>query len=355
MASEQLATHEYLHRAREASIQLGFLFLLVASCFLILHPFIPLITWGIIIAVAIYPGYRKLQAWCGGRRILASVICTCFLLALLIVPVVLLGGTLVDGVQSLGVRLKEGTQLIPPPPAGVEGWPIIGVPLKDAWSLASVNLSAALKTFIPQLRSIIPGMLSASAGIAMAVLQLGLSILIAGVLLANATVASSVALSLADRLFGRRGEEFAQLAESTVRSVTTGIIGVAIIQAVCAGIVFLVFRLPSAGLWTISFLFAALCQVGVVLLVPAVIYMFAIASTSKAVMFLVCCGIIGAMDNFLKPLLLGRGVAVPIAVVFLGSIGGFLAMGIMGLFVGAIVLSVGYKLFLEWLRGAAAP
>jgi len=349
VSSEELEVREYLYRAREVSVHIGVLFLLLASCFLILRPFVLVIAWGAIIAIAVYPGFRNLQAICGGKRILASVLATILLLALLILPVVVLGGSLVDGVQVFAARVREGTALVPPPPPGVERWPIIGGPLKEIWVLASNNLAAALKTFTPYIRTMIPGVLTASAGLAIAGVQLGLSILIAGVLLANATEASTIAFSLSNRLFGRKGEEYARLAESTVRSVTTGIIGVAFIQGVFAGITFLVFGLPGAGLWTLVFLIAALLQVGAIMLIPAVIYMFAIASTTKAVAFLVCCAVIGGMDNVLKPILLGRGAAVPIAVVFLGAIGGFLAMGIIGLFVGAVVLSVGYKLFLEWL------
>jgi len=102
-------------------------------------------------------------------------------------------------------------------------------------------------------------------------------------------------------------------------------------------------------LWAVIFLFAAVLQVGVLVLIPAVLYVFAVSSVTKAAIFLVWCLIVALIDNVLKPLLLGRGVAVPIAVVFLGAIGGFVAIGIIGLFVGAIVLSVGYKLFLAWL------
>jgi predicted PurR-regulated permease PerM len=354
MASGQLTYNEtYLNPAREIFIHLGFLFLLVAACFLILLPFLPLIAWGIIIAIAVHPGCRKLQTFFGVSGNIAAVVCTLLLVALLIVPVVLLSGTLVDGIQTIATRIREGSQIIPPPPSGVERWPIIGIPLRDTWMMASVNFSAALKTFAPQIKALIPSVLSASAAIGMAGLQLVLSILIAGVLLAKAESATQAAQALADRLFGERGQEFVHLAGTTVRSVTTGIIGVAIIQTVFAGVGFLIFGLPGAGLWAVIFLVAAILQVGALVLIPAVIYMFAIASTTKAVLFLIWCGIVAVMDNILKPLLLGRGVAVPIVVVFLGAIGGFLAIGIMGLFVGAVVLSVGYKLFLGWLEAKA--
>ena len=141
---------------------------------------------------------------------------------------------------------------------------------------------------------------------------------------------------------------------ATIRSVTFGIIGVALIQSAFAALGFLVVGGPAFGLWAVVFLIAAVLQFGVVVLIPAVIYVFATSATTKAVIFLIWCIIIALMDNVLKPILLGRGVAVPIAVVFLGAIGGFVALGIIGLFVGAIVLSVGYKLFLAWLEGEAA-
>ena len=340
---------DYLNRAVEASVHVGLILLLVSACFLILRPFIPPVTWGIVVAIAAYPAYRKLETLLGGRRKLAALLFTVILLAALIVPVALLAGTLVDGIQRLSAHLKEGV-LIPPPPPKVATWPIIGTSLNRVWTLASTNLNELLSSFGPQIRTIIAGLLSTSAGIALAVLQFLLSIVIAGVLLANSQGALTVTRSLSNRLFGDRGPEFHKLIGATIRSVTVGILGVAFIQSVLAGIGFLVEGLPSAGLWAMIFLFAAVLQVGILVLIPAVIYAFTITSTSKAVIFLIWCLFVGLMDNVLKPLLLGRGVGVPIVVVFLGAIGGFIAMGIIGLFIGAIVLSVGYKLSLSWLH-----
>jgi predicted PurR-regulated permease PerM len=210
-------------------------------------------------------------------------------------------------------------------------------------------LTGLLQSFAPQIKAIVPALLAASAGLGLTVLQFVLSIVLAGFLLANTPGCVSVSRSLANRLFGDKGPEFEKLAESTIRSVTNGILGVAVIQSVLAGLGFLVAGLPGAGLWSLIFLFAAVLQVGPIVLIPAVIYMFAIASTTKAVIFLVWCAFVGLIDNVLKPILLGRGAAVPTAVVFLGAIGGFIVMGTIGLFVGAIILSVGYKLFLAWL------
>jgi len=349
IAERLFETRDYLSRAVEISIHIGLVILLAATCFLILSPFLPLIAWGIIVAIAVYPSYEKLQTVLGGRGVLSAILVSVLLLAVLIVPVVLLAKTLIGSVQTLGEQLKDGTLVIPPPPSNIETWPVIGAPLKSAWSLASTNLAAAINNFSPQIRSVVPKLLSASAAIGLTVLQFALSIVVAGAVLANSRGSAEAAHSLANRLLGERGPEFEQLACSTIRSVTTGILGVAVIQSVLASLGFLVVGLPGAGLWAIVFLIGAILQVGTLVLIPAVIYVFATASITKAVIFLVWCLIVALMDNVLKPLLLGRGVAVPIAVVFLGAIGGFVAMGIIGLFVGAIVLSVGYKLFLAWL------
>jgi predicted PurR-regulated permease PerM len=340
-------------RAVDVFVHIGLITLLAAACFVILRPFIPLLAWGIIVAVAVYPGYRKLKDLFGGRGGLAAIACTLLLLALLIVPVALLTGTLIEGVQAATAAFKNGTLTIPPPPPRVGTWPLIGVPLTNLWNQASSNLNAVLRTFAPQIKTIVQGLLSASAGIGLTVLQFVLSILVAGVLLAYGRPASGVARSITNRLFGERGPEFEELASSTIRSVTTGILGVAFIQSIFAGAGFLMVGLPGAGLWAAAFLFAAALQVGAIVLIPPVIYVFAVASSTKAVMFLIWCVFVGLMDNVLKPLLLGRAAAVPMVVVFLGVIGGFMAMGIIGLFVGAIVLSVGYKLLLAWLTPPA--
>ncbi len=350
MTSQQ-PTHDkaQVNLALEVALHISLAIMLAAACFLILRPFIPVLTWGIIIAVAAYPAFQKLQLALGGRGVLSAIIFTVLLLALLILPVALLMGTAIDGVQIVAAYLKGGTMTIPPPPATVATWPIIGAPLTNVWGLASKDLTEAVKGFAPQIKAVIPGLLSASAGIGLTGLQFGFSIVVAGVLLGNAETAYELTNSLAKRVFGDKGPEFQQLIGSTIRSVTTGIVGVALIQSVLAGVGFVVAGLPGAGLWAVMFLIAAVLQVGVLVLVPAVIYVFMISSVTKAVIFLVWCLVVALVDNVLKPLLLGRGIAVPIVVVFLGAIGGFVAMGIIGLFIGAIILSVGYKLSLAWL------
>lgn len=159
--------------ALEASIHIGLAILLAIACLLILRPFIPLLVWGTIIAVSAYPGFQKVRLALGGRGVWTAILFTVPLLVFLIVPMVLLAGTLVEGVQTLAAHFKEGALFIPPPPASVETWPIVGVPLKNVWALASRDLSEAVRNFAPQIKAVVPELLSASAAIGLAVLHQG--------------------------------------------------------------------------------------------------------------------------------------------------------------------------------------
>jgi predicted PurR-regulated permease PerM len=338
--------------AADMFIRITVLAAIAVTCFMIVRPFLPILAWGIIIAIAVYPWYSRLVVIVRGKhRFSAALFCLALFIAL-ILPFSLIAETLAEGVHSLVVHLQDGTLTIPPPPSSVATWPIVGAPLSDFWNLASTNLGDALSRFAPQLKALIPVLLAASAGLGSAVLQFLLAILLAGFLLATGPTNAKIVRLVFDRLFLEKGPEFQELTEATIRSVTNGIIGVAIIQTICAGLGFILVGLPGAGLWTMLFLVAAVLQVGVVVLIPAVAFAFTITSTTGITLFVGWCIVVALMDNVLKPLLLGRGGKVPIAVIFLGVIGGFMAMGLIGLFVGAIILSVGYKLLLAWLSGA---
>ena len=205
MTTETSATENaYIARAVEASINIGLVALLAAVCLLILAPFVPIVAWGIIIAVASYPVFLKLQH-ATGRGGWAAAIWTILLLAVLIVPVVLLANSMVEGVQSLMEHLDAGTFVVPPPPPNLESWPLIGAPLNRIWSMASNNLTEAVKLLAPQIKTFLPKLLSATAGIGLTVLQFFFSILIAGALLAKAQSAAEVTRAFTNRLFGERG------------------------------------------------------------------------------------------------------------------------------------------------------
>ena len=332
-------------------LRVGILVALLFWCFHIISPFLYPIIWGIIIAVATYGSYQKLSVRIGNRPVLAAVLVSLILLAVLIVPVVLLTDSMATGINVLAEEAKQGTLKIPPPPEAVAGWPLIGEWLHAIWLKASVNIEAVLKQFAPQLKSMGTWLLAAAAEVGFGVLQFVLSIIIAGLLLANAESSKRSAISFTTRLAGEKGIKFVEIAAKTVNGVTRGILGVAIIQGVLAGLGFLVAGIPGAGLWAFVAMFLAIIQIGLLpVTIPAILYVFSTAEPVTAIIFLIWNIIISTMDNILKPLLMGKGAVVPIPIIFLGAIGGFIASGILGLFTGAIILSIGYSLYLNWVN-----
>ena len=344
--------NSYNARGREIFIRLSLLAVMGISCVLILIPFLKIIVCGMIIAIGIYPAFQKLTKVLHQRTKLAAVLCSVLLLAVVILPCILLAGTLADGIQTLTRQVQAGQFQIPPPPPSLETVPIVGRRLSEFWNQCTTNASEVLMRFRPQIQKAIPAMLSASAGLGAAVLQFLVAISLAGYFLATSEPNGRFADKVFVRIFGNQGPEFRDLVNSTVRTVTNGVLGVAVIQTVFASLGFWLVGLPGAGLWALIFLVASILQMGAPVLIPAVLYAFAAFSTTRAVIFLVWCIFVGLMDNVLKPILLGRSGKVPMIVIFLGVLGGFIAMkSLIGLFVGAVVLSVGYKLFMVWLDG----
>jgi predicted PurR-regulated permease PerM len=340
----------FMKRTVEAAIRIGVIAGLIAWCFIIARPFLVPIIWGAIIAVAVFHGYEWLQTGLGGRRITAAVLITLLMLVVLVVPSVLLGESLVSGARNVVDSFQSGELHIPPPPDSVARWPLIGEPIAKAWTLASEDLEAALRQASPLLKGFGSWLLGAVGGAGLALLQFVLAIFISGAFLANSEATGRVTRAIAKRLVGERGPEFAAVAEQTVRSVASGILGVALIQALLAGLGFLIAGVPAAGLLTLVCLIFGVIQLGVVIvLIPVVIYLFSTADMVTAVGFLIWAILVAPVDNILKPILLGRGVDVPMLVIFVGAIGGFLSAGIIGLFIGAVVLALGYKLFVAWL------
>jgi len=343
--------HVFLKRAVEASIRIGLIALLVLLCFEVLRPFIQPILWGIILAIAIHPAYLRLSRVMGGRERLAAMILVVSSLLLLIVPSVMITTSLVESAAELAGELKEGEVGIPPPPTSVADWPIIGGRLHALWAMASRNLEAALGQAQPLLKAIGQWILSTGATAGFGIVMFALSIVIAGVLLSYGDGAMDTARRIARRLVQERGDELVKLTGNTVESVTRGILGVALIQGLLAGIGLLVAGVPAAGLWALLVLLLAVVQLPTMLLLgPIVVYVFATSSTVTAVLFAIWSLVVGLSDNVLKPMLLGRGVDVPTLVIFMGAIGGFILEGIIGLFAGAVILAVGYTLFKAWLE-----
>ena len=339
-----------MDRAVESAVRIGLIAVMLALCYWIVRPFLIPIAWGIIIAVASWPGYVRLLSLSGGRRTLASVLFVLIALLVLILPIIMLSGTLVQGAQGLAEGVEAGHLHIPPAP-DLSYIPLLGSQIQDFWNSASSNMDGLLRSLEPQIKTAGKWLLSMAADAGLGLLHFVIAIVIAAVLLAKSERGGRAAHAIAQRLAGSRGARFTQLAEAVVRSVSRGILGVALIQALLAGLGMLVAGVPAAGLWALVVLLLATIQIGAFpVMVPAVVYVFYNASLPVAVLFLLWGLFVGSIDNILKPLLLGRGVSVPMIVIFIGAIGGFIGAGIIGLFVGSVILVLGYELLRAWLE-----
>ncbi len=340
-----------LARYIEFAVRIGALLLLLAGCLVVLAPFAAIIGWAVVVAVALDPTFERLCKRLNGRRKLAAVLVVMMLLTAMIVPGVALSETLVTGVSSLLAAAESGTARIPAPPPSIVDWPLIGGQLFSAWSLAATNLDALLDANRDKVIAIARWLFSQVASLGLGVLQVIVAVIVAGF----ALVAGHSMRSSGERLFlhvaGENGARFGELAVATTRSVARGVLGVALIQALLAGLGLLAAGVPGAGLWTMLVLILCVVQLGPVLvLLPAAIYLFATGDTVTATIFSAWAVFVQLIDNVLKPVLLGRGVDVPMLVVVVGAIGGLLAMGVLGLFGGAIVLVLGFAAAKTWLE-----
>jgi predicted PurR-regulated permease PerM len=342
-----------LRRVLETGVHVGLVALLVVYCFQVVRPFIQPLLWGAILAVAIHPAYVGLRRLLGGRAGLAAASLVVGSILLLTVPTVMITTSLVESATDLTGQLQEGGIRVPPPPSSVAEWPLVGERLHSVWATASENLETALREAGPLVKGVVRWLASTSAAAGSGVAIFALSILIAGVLLLHGERVSGFAYAFARRLFDERGDELVDLSRNMVESVTRGILGVALIQATLSGVGLVVAGVPAAGLWALLVLLMAVIQLPTILLLgPIIVYVFATSSTLVAVAFAIWTLAVALSDNVLKPVLLGRGAKVPMLVVFMGAIGGFILQGIIGLFVGAVALALGFTLFKVWLEDA---
>lgn len=346
------AASPLIRNAIEISIRLGAIALLVGWCLTIIAPFLGIVVWALIIAIALDEPFEWLCARIGGRRGVAAFASITTLLVMLFSPTLYLSETMISGAQDFANAMREGTIQIPPPDVRVQEWPFVGERAYEGWLAASENLGQALQGFSPELQTFSRWLLGRVGNVGAGILGLVGSLLIAGVLLAHAESRRKLMNRFGLRLAGAaRGSSLVALTNATIRSVVQGIVGVAAVQALLAGIGFGFAGVPAAGLWALLVLVAAVVQLPIFLaMVVPVLIGFSTLSTGTAIALAVWCALVGLIDNILKPILFGRGVEIPSLVIFMGAIGGMITMGIIGLFLGAAVLALGFELFTAWLE-----
>jgi len=320
-------------------VRIGVCFLLMVWCFEIIRPIVSPILWGVVIAIGVYPMYQWLIKKTNLSNALGATLFTLLMLILLIMPTLMLTGVLFEDAQSLTNNLESGTLNIPGPPDLVSKLPVIGEKLDGFWNRAAEDPKKTLGQIEPHLKAFGKWIFAAAAGAGLGMLMFVFSIIIAGVFIAKADVCNKACMIILNRLAGERADKIARLSYNVVLSVIRGIVGIAFIQAILAGLGFMAMGIPGAGILFMICLVVAVVQISIAfILIPISIYAFSFASTEIAIVFLIWNLVIGLMDNVLKPLLLGRGVDAPMLLIFLGAIGGLLLSGILGLFIGPVVL-----------------
>lgn len=340
----------------EVAIRLGALALLLYWSLILVSPFISIAIWSAVLTVALYPVFEWISLRLGGRRRLAAALVTILSLLVIVGPATWLAVGLVDSLRVISERLDLANLTVPPPSISVKDWPLIGEPIYQFWNLASTNLSAALAQIIPQLKPLGSSLLRIGADTGLGIIMFLVSIIVAGFLFCPAPAIGEAAKKFARRLNPTRGEEFVDQAGATIRAVSRGVIGISVLQALLAGIGLIVAGIPQASLIAFAVLVLGIIQIGPsIVIIPVIIWSWTFMDTKAALLFTAYMVPVNLLDNLLRPIVMGRGLKTPMLVILIGVIGGTLAYGITGLFLGPIVLAVIWELFVGWIEEREKP
>jgi predicted PurR-regulated permease PerM len=317
---------------------------------ILIRPFLTIIVWSIIIAVALYPAFHWLSAKLHGHRALAAGAITILSLLVMLGPATWLALSLAETVRMLVARLSDGTLTFPPPSEALKAWPLIGEKIYENWLLASTNLRALVGAAAPHLKPLGTTLLNAAGSMGINLLKFVIAVVISGFLLIPGPSLIHSIKNVLSRVAATRGEEFVDLAGATIRNVSRGIIGISILQALLAGIGLLFAGVPAAGLFSFLVLVLGIIQVGPsIVLLPLIVWSWFAMDTTTAVLFTLYMLPVNLLDNLLRPLV-AKGLSTPMPIILIGVLGGTLVHGVIGLFVGPIVLSIAWQLLVVWTR-----
>jgi predicted PurR-regulated permease PerM len=338
-------------------IRAGLIVALVVLCYKVFAPFLTLMVWALILAVAMYPIHQWLARKLGGRQGWAATLIAVLSTAIIVTPTAMLAGSLGDSVQNFVRSVQTNTLEVPAPRASVADWPVVGEKVHAAWSQAHSDLPAVVQRLQPKVGDLAKWALGFVAGIGGGILKFVASFLIAGIIMAYGAEGARSAQAIFARFMSpATAPGFVKLSTQTIRAVAQGVIGVAMIQAIAFGVTLLVAKVPLAGVISIVVLVLGIAQVpAIIVALPVIAYLWMSGDHGNvaAIVYTVALLIAGLADNFLKPLMLGRGVDAPMPVILLGALGGMATAGILGLFVGAVLLALGYQIFMGWVHNGA--
>ncbi len=340
-------------RLLDIFIRAGLVLALVLLCYQIFSPFMTMMLWALILAITIYPLHQMLAAHIGGKQGLASTLIVLLAIGVIFTPTVMLASQFGDSVHSLVNGVRDNTLQIPAPSEKVAGWPVVGKKAHALWAQAHDDLPALVKTMQPKLGELATKALSIVASLGGGLLMFAFAFVVAGIMMAWGESGARAMLEIFERIFGMaRGKEFDKLSTATVRAVAAGVIGIACIQALIIGVSLMIASVPFAGVLAMVVLVLGVAQLpALVVTLPVIGWIWASGDyeTVPAVAYSALLFVGGMADNVLKPIMLGRGVDAPMPVILIGALGGMATKGILGMFIGATVLALGYQIFMRWV------
>jgi predicted PurR-regulated permease PerM len=340
-------------RLLDVLIRAALIGILAVLCYIVFAPFLTLLAWALILAIALYPLHRSIARRLGGKQGLASTILVLGGILLIIAPTALLMNSFGTSVQTFVGAVQQNTLEIPAPRHRIRDVPLIGERIHDVWSKAHADLPGLVDSMQPKISDLAKRALSVVASIGLGLLQFLASFILAGIVMAYGEAGTRESRAIFERAVGsERGRAFARLATATIRTVAQGVIGIAFVQAILVGLALLVAGIPWAGILAAITLVLSIAQVPALLVtLPVIGYIWASGTygTGAAVVYTIILLLAGMVDNVLKPMMLGRGVDAPMPVILLGALGGLATRGILGMFVGATLLALGYQIFMGWV------
>ena len=337
----------------DAMISLGLTAALIILCLQVFTPFMGIMVWALIIAVMLFPAHQKLASRMGGRQGRSSAVIVITGLLIIGAPLIILGGSLANQLTVSFHAFQNDTIHISQPAPSVEEWPVIGEKVFDTWSQVSTNLPEFVKENKAGLENVVKRAIVVSASTMSSIFMFLGAIIIAGIMMAYGDSGGIAMQRIVSRFSGReKGPELLKLSTLTLRSVAAGVLGVAFLQALIMGVGFVFSGIPAAGVLAVVVLLIGILQLPALLVsIPVVAWLWGVGDGSNVhnLIWTVYLLVGGLADNVLKPLLLGRGVDAPMPIILLGAIGGMISAGIIGLFVGAVLLAVGYQVFMAWV------
>jgi predicted PurR-regulated permease PerM len=344
------------HDVTRTTLQVLSIGILISAVAWIIRPFLTSIIWAGMIVVTTWPILIALQARLKNKRWLAVAIMTVALLLVVVIPILLAIAAIIKGADDGYAWVKSlSTFTVPSPPEWLGGIPFAGPRLADLWrQLAATGPEEVFTYLAPYAKQTLSWFVAHAGSVGMVVLQFFLTVMIAALLYAKGEATSAGIVSFARRLAGEQGVAVMFLAEKAIRGVALGVVVTAIIQATVGGIGLAVTGVPAAALLTAVMFMLCLAQIGPALvLIPALIWVYWTDGALWGSILLVFAVLAVILDNFVRPVLIRKGVDLPLVMIFAGVIGGLVAFGIVGLFIGPVVLAVAHTLLKAWVSGDA--